>query len=793
MTFLHLSLIAGLAAIAVPIALHLFGQRQPELIDFPALRFVRETRQEQSTSWQLRHFLLLLLRILLLAALAFALARPRVHSTVIDSIVGVSAIGVCALLASIVAAAAFAGKRPLAVSGTCLAIALALWSLAAFWGGSALTSGPVVPRPDQSSPIATALILDNGPTMDYRYENQTRMELAKERAEWILDQLPLESKVGVLSGVPMRSLSLDPSTAKTQVNLIEPRGAHIDLLSRLRTAIDLVLESELERKEVYLITDMMQTSWSAAQPGLKELLAEHQDEILIQIMDVGVADQANWSLGNPTPNQTTVSVGGDIEIEVSVRRPAAATDSETSVTVDLLQEDIDNRLPVIRNGELQTPPTKTVDRQVVEFADRDEVNVRLVAKNLSEGTHHFTIQIDKRDPLSADNTRYVTIAARPQQPTLIVADNPELGTILSFIADPLQAKQANPQTLIERVNYVQLSQTDLAKYSVVWLHNPTPLSQASVLKLTEFVESGGNLLNILGPALGKVESLAGNPILDLLPGTLQGPSLGNGAGVRQAFMDIAATSHPMFQSLGEGVNDKPWSRFRVFANWTFDPLSPQSQTIMQFSDDRSPGVIVESRERGQIMTFTTPIPQPESRDEALWNDLWTADDTWAFVLLRGAIQSLYGASSEQLIFPVATPVALPNPREQWPSRYRLFEPDATSLGSVKNAEDDLLAIGTFEKSGIYRLRSLTGDPVVRGFCINTPSADTRLKRVDPETLDEQLGRGAFRVAKNQSEIESSVGQARFGRELYPLLMLFVAGLFLAEQAMSNRFYQIKFR
>ncbi len=57
MSFLHLSLIGGLAVVTVPILLHLFGQRQPQLIDFPALRFVRQTRREQSSSWQLRHFL----------------------------------------------------------------------------------------------------------------------------------------------------------------------------------------------------------------------------------------------------------------------------------------------------------------------------------------------------------------------------------------------------------------------------------------------------------------------------------------------------------------------------------------------------------------------------------------------------------------------------------------------------------------------------------------------------------------------------------------------------------------
>ena len=134
MSFLHLSLIGGLAVITVPILLHLFGQRQPQLIDFPALRFVRQTRREQSSSWQLRHFLLLLLRVLLLAALALALARPRVHSAMIGSIFGVSGIMLAATLASLVAAGAYVSKRPLTVTLFTAVIALSLWITAALWG-----------------------------------------------------------------------------------------------------------------------------------------------------------------------------------------------------------------------------------------------------------------------------------------------------------------------------------------------------------------------------------------------------------------------------------------------------------------------------------------------------------------------------------------------------------------------------------------------------------------------------------------------------------------------------------
>ena len=142
-------------------------------------------------------------------------------------------------------------------------------------------------------------------------------------------------------------------------------------------------------------------------------------------------------------------------------------------------------------------------------------------------------------------------------------------------------------------------------------------------------------------------------------------------------------------------------------------------------------------------------------------------------------------------YQVNSPVILRNPGRLWPTRYALYLPNGQT--STVAAADEQLNIGQVMQAGIYRLRGLTGQPVARGFSVNTPAADTQLSRIDTSLLDEQLGSDNYKLARNRDEVESSVGQARFGRELYPLLMVLVAGLFLAEQAMSNRFYKIKFR
>ena len=784
MSFLHLSLLAGLSAIAVPLALHLFGQRQPQLIDFPALRFVRETTQEQSTSWQLRHILLLLLRILLFAALAFALTRPRVHSAALGSVIGISSIGVCALLATLIAGVAFATKRPMQIWLVAGLISLLLWGVGGYWGYHTLTKGPSVPTSDQTSPVATALILDNGPTMEYMADNQSRMETAKELALWILSEMPLDSRVGILAGAPVSSLALDPASAETQVKLTETRAAHVDLLSRIRAALDLVLANELERKEIYVITDMMSSSWSSAEPVLKKLLDEYHDEVLLQVIDIGKDDQANWSLGDAEPDFETVADGGDVAIEISITKPDGANNN--SATVELFQEDLDPTLPVINSGSLVTPPSKPVDRKVVDFTNASAQKVQLNARNLATGTHHFRIQLDAKDPLSIDNQRFLSILARPTQPTLIVSNDTNAASQLEFVVD---LREDRTNTSVRQTRYVQFSEVELNEFAVVCLYNPTPLSVKDGAKLFEFVQRGGGLLIILGSQLGSPQNVNGNPLEDLLPGKVGSVSIRQRQN-RNAFMVPVSLGHPVFQVFGETAEEQVWLPYPIFRNWTFASLKPDAQRILDLSEGEQPVVLSQNIGQGQVITFTTPIPEFEGRD--LWNELWIADDYWpAFALLLGSFQTLSGADQESMNYSVGVPVSLRNDLRTWPSRYNLFLPDATS--KVLSSSEGILNIGSFERAGTYRMRSVRGEPVARGFSINVAANDTVLERLEAESLQDLLGTDNYRLAKDRDELESSVGQARFGRELYPLLMVFVAGLFLAEQAMSNRFYKLKFR
>lgn len=792
MSFLHLSLIAGLAVITVPIMLHLFGQKQPQLIDFPTLRFVRQTRQEQSSSWQLRHFLLLLLRILLLAALAFALARPRVHSAMLGSILGITTVGVFAALATLIAVVALVTRRPTTIWLTCAVIAVALWLAAGLWGVQSMSSGPAVPSSDSSAPVAAVIIVDNGPTLAYKAGNELRLETAKTMATWILEQLPVDSRVAILSDAPVGVLALDPATAKTQVQIIETRGASVDLMLRVRTAVGLVLANELERKEVYVITDLMSASWNTSSAELVELLAEYKDELLLQIIDVGDEATLNLQLGDIESDFNTIPAGGDVTLTVPIRRiESANVGSKNAISVELWQEAIDPRLPVIVDGKLQTAAAKVVDRQVVDLSSNATDSVELSARKLEAGTHHLTVRLDQPDPLMIDNERYLSIVAREQQPTLIVANDQGLGEMLRLIVDPSGARGGPDNSpLVEDVRFAQLPQVALERYAVICLLDPPPLSAKVAQALKEHVLGGGGLLTILGPALGTSEQVQGNALSELLPGKLAA-ILKRERRDRTVFLDPVAVTHPVFSELAAVGDEVPWNVFPIFANWTFTDLATNAVVLMNLSDGTTPAMLAHSLGRGQVITLTTPIPDVEIRGRELWNELWVGGDPWpAYALLLGTFRTLSGADQAKSNFQAGELVSLSNDPFAWPSRYELFTPTAQTRRV--DAAAGVLGLGNFTQPGIYRLRGQRETAISRGFSVNVPAEDTQLIRLTADELDARLGEGNYRVARNREQVESSVGQARFGRELYPLLMVFVAGLFLAEQAMSNRFYKIKF-
>src|SRR5947207_1649211 len=136
MTFVFPALLGGLLLVGIPVLLHLIMRQKPKHLLFPAFRFLLQKHRTNQRKLRLRHLLLLLLRMLLIAAICLALARPKVLNERIN-----------------------------------------------------LSS---------NQPVAAVFIVDTSASMEYTIGGKTRLDEAKRRALELLEELPEGSRVAIL-------------------------------------------------------------------------------------------------------------------------------------------------------------------------------------------------------------------------------------------------------------------------------------------------------------------------------------------------------------------------------------------------------------------------------------------------------------------------------------------------------------------------------------------------------------------------------------------------------------------
>ena len=76
MQFLYPAFLYALAALAIPVVIHLFNFRRFKRIPFTNVRFLKEIKHQTQSQNRLKHLLILLMRLLAVAFLVFAFAQP---------------------------------------------------------------------------------------------------------------------------------------------------------------------------------------------------------------------------------------------------------------------------------------------------------------------------------------------------------------------------------------------------------------------------------------------------------------------------------------------------------------------------------------------------------------------------------------------------------------------------------------------------------------------------------------------------------------------------------------------
>jgi hypothetical protein len=211
MTLLAPLMMAGAAAVSIPIALHFFYRARYKPLPWAPMKFLKEAVEQTSRRLKFQEWILLALRCLAVALLALALARPAEES----------------------ASAAGGGE-----------------------------------------PVDAVLVIDNSFSMDAKDGDKTRLDRAKEAALAVIDALPAKSSVQVYT-CSDRPTFLGPVTrdnrdqAKQLVQAIEASALSTDLTPGVTEALAAAESGSASVKEIYLFTDMQKAGFDRQQSALR--------------------------------------------------------------------------------------------------------------------------------------------------------------------------------------------------------------------------------------------------------------------------------------------------------------------------------------------------------------------------------------------------------------------------------------------------------------------------------------------------------------------------------------------
>lgn len=781
-------LLVGAALVGLPVLLHLIMKQEPKRLPFPAFRFLTQKLKTNQRKLRLRHFLLLALRMIIIALFAITLYQPT-----------------------------FKSER-LAIQG--------------------------------ESPIATVIVIDTTPSMGYVVNDKSRLEEAKRRALELLDELPDKSPVAVLdTAEPGGAWLLDREAARRRIEEMRETKGGQAVTGALAVAYQLLAKVDQETdaadplpKFVAVFTDRTAASWDGARADdLKKLQAAVPDPKPVHVVvDFGAEAAANVGI-----------VGAEMKPQVipedrpaTVRVTVTATGSDRAVDVT-----VNAKLGGAAKPESRTvsvPPNQTRDLTFefrdlkvglhqVEFAlaQPDKLaadNVRYLTFKVGEAKRLLTIA---DDPNAVEFWQRAHVAGDAFACIVVTPDDVELNAARA----PVVKYAPNPAKPADRVT------DDLSTFDAVCLlsvRNPNRPNDARPddgslwNRLRPYLRANGKVLIV--PGSDTATDLAGynGPATDLMPATLKQvvetrkltpapppqpapgwPEPRDGKKGVTWVLDDAALKHPMLalvetwrqQKLNLDVFQVPRMNRKY---WDAEPV-PGATVIVSYRDAedakaRRPAVLERAflddrdgnRPKGKVVLLTTRLDNMPADDT--WHDYWEQDSTWFATFPYLLARYLAGDTADaNFNYAAGAQVTVPVPRGRIPRDARVVLD-----GPPGSGDDPIVKLG--EKQAELRLgpprTSVPGNYAVSaakpaggfhwrdGFSTNAPPDEFNLAKVPVEEIEKVTDKGrVFAIDKNatlRDWLTVTMGQPV---DLFPWLLLAVLVLFSAEGLIANRFYR----
>ena len=779
----------GMAAIAIPIVLHLIAKREPKRVVFPSVRFLTKRFESNRSRLRVRRWWLLAMRIAALAAIALALARPAIHrslSLTWTTIGMLVAFGIALLVMASVSLFKEMSKGltyGLAGLGSlCLLCSM-------LWGAYTYFSGPA-PILDDATPVAIAIVLDNSPTSGWKTADDDRIDRMKSVANWMITRLPPTSRIAIVdrSGTPA-AFALDVASAVSKVDSLKPAELTNSIASKVDAAVRLLRTSELESRQVLIVSDLTNPTWqeSIADTSLVSLLAE-EPNVKITVLDLGDFSGSNRSISQPTLADSSPPKGSPVALTTRISVTGDSESGPVDVTAELVMYENNRALPVIRNGKTQRPKTTAVGREGVKIVPGGSSDIALEIPPMKVGTHHGMIRLIGDDALAIDDTRYFTVEVLPSSRVLLVAENAEEARVIKFMinATPVPVEEGNEEYAVDTIGYDDLPAVRLADFDSVILMDP-PADVIADAAWSGYVSKGRGLLVCLGAAAGEAS---------IESSSLPGPVRRWRSPDPHTFFEVVRPSHPVLAPLVAAPGGESWSDYRVQQYWQIE-ASKTDKVLMRFAGTDHPALIErdvksDSDSVGRIVVCATPLSDLGQQDER-WNDLLVADYWQAFLLVRNIAERISHRGSQDWTSSTGKPRMVkltpidPSDEPEKTRRLQIFPPgDAKPIPINIAKTATQAAISEINRSGTYWVRG-AGQNI--GFSANLPGMATDLNRIDPSALSVWFGPENYTLVTDQTEIELAEAEASAKVSLRSPLLLIALAVFLLEQILANRFYR----
>jgi hypothetical protein len=727
-SFLNPWMLMGLAAAAVPIAVHFFNLRRPRRVDFSSLAFVRQVEERTMQRLRLKRWLLLALRVLAVACLALAFAQPVLSPDLAQSAGG-------------------AGQAP----------------------------------------AAMAVVVDNSLSMTRRSGGQgTYLRQAKARAAALAgqmrsgDRLHLSATAGL--GDPQRGAFRNAGTAREAIRSVEARAGAAPLARAARRAARRLAESSRPNRELYLLTDLQKSTLADTLAGEAAAGSEADGGVRAALVPVGEGAPQNVAVTDVTVESRIVEVGEPARLTATLENVGPEARESIGASVYLGAEDRAQRVAQatadLEPGASQTVSFTVTPRRRGWRPGRVEIESDGFA---ADDTRHFVLHVPRERRVlvvrgQGQTTRYVELA--------LASGRGESGSAQGSIFQPrvLDEGQLAGADLSAYDAVVLVGPQSLASGTRQALGRFVRDGGGLLLFPRSFGGQGSSgaqadynaLLSRLGS--GQITGVSGD-------------GSGGGSGPRQPVTSFerADTDHPLFEgvfdpSRASGPRVERPTLYRVA---DYDARAAEEQTLIRLSNGRP--FLQEIRHGQGAALFMASAPNQEWSDlptrglfvPLLYRSLFYLSSSGG----RRAETLTAGRPGELRVRTAGSsagaPLRLVGPQGQevTPRQQRLF--GATLLQTS----------GRLRTPGVYDVRR-EGD-LVRRVALNLDPAESDVRAAAPEEatarIAQALGtRGDVQVIADPGAQELArpfAGQA--GRELWNVFLALALALLVAEMLVAR--------